>query len=697
MVRVLAEINFTTSHTKRTMTFLTERKGVVSAANSSTLALGAGGTYTGTYEDVSDYSMTTVLVIIDTAGGETATLEMDQSVDALGTDKRVKTAIIKGNQSSVHTLSVAARYFRIVLTAGGTGANGAVQVIHHTDKSKALTATLSETIGTESDAEIVRAIVAGARRNGTIQNVELDSDSHLEVAVHSPASAFGELLTSRMSPVYQISFVHALLNSQEVRTFTSTGGSFGLVNSNLYNGFVTLDIDATLGAYAVLRTRRHMHYRPGLGCIGRFTATFDNNAAALSTQRAGFANIGNEFSFGYNGSSFGILRQHDGVQEVRTLTVTAAAGGVETITITLDGIAFQLPPTGGAHGSVQETAFFIANVTGTVGTSTYKNYTDPDVISGAIYTDSSSPFAQWTVEQLDDTVIFTRRRITATGAGAYSLASTGTANGTFALTMGGQSAIESWTPQANWNIDPMDGTGPSAVTLDVSKGNVYAIQYQWLGYGAITYFIEGLEGRFTPVHREAYANTSTTPSVRIPHMFMQYTCASLGSTTALSMRAASAGGFIQGQTETKAPLYSESNTVINIGANTETAVLTLRSPATFNGVTNFVRVEPLILTVTNDSNREATINLIFDASTASTLNFQPVDASSAISYDKTSYTSILNGTRLLRIVLSKKDSRVFELDKLGIELDAGETLLISAVTPNATNTIGAAITWKEIQ
>lgn len=45
------------------------------------------------------------------------------------------------------------------------------------------------------------------------------------------------------------------------------------------------------------------------------------------------------------------------------------------------------------------------------------------------------------------------------------------------------------TYQTNWNVDTMDGTGISGLTLDVSDGLVYQIEFVWYGYGSIRYFI----------------------------------------------------------------------------------------------------------------------------------------------------------------------------------------------------------------
>ena len=39
--------------------------------------------------------------------------------------------------------------------------------------------------------------------------------------------------------------------------------------------------------------------------------------------------------------------------------------------------------------------------------------------------------------------------------------------------------------QDDWNIDKLDGTGPSGFTLDVSKANIYTIKRKWLGVGGV--------------------------------------------------------------------------------------------------------------------------------------------------------------------------------------------------------------------
>lgn len=48
--------------------------------------------------------------------------------------------------------------------------------------------------------------------------------------------------------------------------------------------------------------------------------------------------------------------------------------------------------------------------------------------------------------------------------------------------------------QANWNVDKLDGTGPSGLTLDPFRSNIFFYDYEWLGVGRIRagFFINGI-------------------------------------------------------------------------------------------------------------------------------------------------------------------------------------------------------------
>lgn len=47
------------------------------------------------------------------------------------------------------------------------------------------------------------------------------------------------------------------------------------------------------------------------------------------------------------------------------------------------------------------------------------------------------------------------------------------------------SPVDNRIEQANWNIDPMDGTGPSGIDLDFTKTQIFWFDLEWLGVGRV--------------------------------------------------------------------------------------------------------------------------------------------------------------------------------------------------------------------
>jgi len=50
-----------------------------------------------------------------------------------------------------------------------------------------------------------------------------------------------------------------------------------------------------------------------------------------------------------------------------------------------------------------------------------------------------------------------------------------------------RAGVDTVINQSAWNVDKLDGTGPSGATLTLSKGNIYQIVFTWYGYGVIEF------------------------------------------------------------------------------------------------------------------------------------------------------------------------------------------------------------------
>jgi len=72
------------------------------------------------------------------------------------------------------------------------------------------------------------------------------------------------------------------------------------------------------------------------------------------------------------------------------------------------------------------------------------------------------------------------------------------------------SVVDTNIAQADWNIDPLDGTGRSQMTLDVTKDNLYWIDVQWLGAGR-TRFGVFYNGQRIVCHEYYHGNNYVPP------------------------------------------------------------------------------------------------------------------------------------------------------------------------------------------
>lgn len=81
------------------------------------------------------------------------------------------------------------------------------------------------------------------------------------------------------------------------------------------------------------------------------------------------------------------------------------------------------------------------------------------------------------------------------------------------------SVVDNAIPQSSWNLDKLDGNGPSGVTLDPEKSQIICIDYEWLSVGVVRagFVIDGI---IVYAHQFLHANIAqgaymTTPNLPI--------------------------------------------------------------------------------------------------------------------------------------------------------------------------------------
>lgn len=67
------------------------------------------------------------------------------------------------------------------------------------------------------------------------------------------------------------------------------------------------------------------------------------------------------------------------------------------------------------------------------------------------------------------------------------------------------SPVETIVTQANFNIDKLDGTGASGKTIDLTKTQIFFLDFQWLGAGSVRYGVF-IDGNLIIFHQQDHAN-----------------------------------------------------------------------------------------------------------------------------------------------------------------------------------------------
>lgn len=471
----------------------------------------------------------------------------------------------------------------------------------------------------------------------------------LKVDAALPLTAFGELSVAEDKTLTQINAVYGLLDN--VQTTEGAGG----VATTLDHMFDT-QTGTNASGVAAIQSRRMLAYKAGQGAKGRFTALFSEGVAD-NMQIAGLITSEDRLCFGYDGASFGILHAHDGLTEQQNLQITTPSSGSENATITVNAVAYTVPITA---GTVQHNAFEIA-----------LNLSSQDSLH--IY------------ESVDDTVRVTSVLDGAEGLYAFS---SGTAVGAWSQVTEGSTLIEEWVPQSDWNGESLK------TAIDPTKGNVYQIKFQYLGFGAIDFSVEDRStGKFVIVHTIKYANNNTMPSLSNPTLRIGWGTQNRGNTSNVTVRGGSAGVFIEGDGLQSDDTRGAVVNATGIGLS-ETTVMIVRNPATFKGRINRAEMIPILLSIATDTTKTATFVIRKDPTIVGDLDFSDISPNSPMQIAEDNRV-VSGGKILMAFEITKESSRTIDLEDKLLHLPFDVISISASVSSGSASNMQASYTWRE--
>lgn len=155
--------------------------------------------------------------------------------------------------------------------------------------------------------------------------------------------------------------------------------------------------------------------------------------------------------------------------------------------------------------------------------------------------------------------------------------------------------VDTKVSQADWNLDKMDGTGPSGIVLDVSKTHIFWTDIEWLGVGSVRVgFV--INGKIIPCHIFHHANLFSSVYMTTANLPIRLEIENISETNSQSsMKQICSTVISEGGYDVKSEMF-----FTTIGGNITSEMKTLPSAGT---------IYPLITIKLNSNRMDAIIAL----------------------------------------------------------------------------------------
>lgn len=269
------------------------------------------------------------------------------------------------------------------------------------------------------------------------------------------------------------------------------------------------------------------------------------------------------------------------------------------------------------------------------------------------------------------------------------------------------SPVDTAIAKTNWSVDAFDGNGPSRVNIDLTKGNIFFIDMEWLGVGKVRTGFAAPSGELRVAHEFQNANALANVYTKTANLPVRYEVENIGATSGASTFSAicasvmSEGGFEFGR---GTPFSANSGTTVK-SVTTEVPVLSIRPKATFNSIVN--RGSIILKEATGYvETTSARFNLVYGG-TLTGASFASANASSIAEFD-TAASAISGGILIDSFYLPggaqiRTSATESIISRLPLTLDvAGSnpislTITATRIGGNGTCSVLASLTWQELR
>jgi len=261
--------------------------------------------------------------------------------------------------------------------------------------------------------------------------------------------------------------------------------------------------------------------------------------------------------------------------------------------------------------------------------------------------------------------------------------------------------------QSNWNIDKLDGTGPSKITLDITKTQIFGIDFQALYVGRVRVGFN-TDWCFIPVHEFNHANRISSPYIANANLPIRcgMTCTGTVSTT---MEFNCAAVISEWGTETVIGHEFQQEWTWTAWSAARTHILSIRPKTTFNSISNRCQIAFLEVDMLNLWNVPVKWELVIWQAISGTTTYSDVNATySAIEYNTAGTISgtpaiVIDSWYVAATNQNKWTANITTTFKYPITLDAAWavralwTLSLLCTWIWSTSAVRASLKWTEIR
>ena len=259
--------------------------------------------------------------------------------------------------------------------------------------------------------------------------------------------------------------------------------------------------------------------------------------------------------------------------------------------------------------------------------------------------------------------------------------------------------IDTIVPQADWNLDPVDGTGPSGLTLDKTKANIYFFDFEWLGVGTVRYGVFS-DGKPVYVHATHNANANTAVYMSTPNLPVRYSVENDGTYASVAtLRHLCSTVISEGGQNPSGIIHYESTGGNHVDANavdTLYAVIGVKLRDGYEGLT----VDFLSYSILCETNDNFEWVVLFNPTVAGTFTYSD-HADGGVQTALGATANTVTGGQALSggwgVGNGSLDGTVENARRLGTAIDGTKDTAVLCVRPLSVNAdVQASITWREL-